>query len=337
MSFPTVRRATLTLALCAVARAQYIANVVSYGAVGDGVTLNTHAFVAATADIAAHGGGVLYVPPGRFLLSPFNLTSRLELRLDGATLLASVATDGVCNFVDWTVIAPLPSYGRGRDFPGPRYTSLLHGWNLTDVRITSNSSEYGVVDGQGGAWWECIKNGSLIITPGHLVELLYSERIEIDHVRFVDSPFWNLHPWVAGVVGEWRLPLRHTCRLNPLSHLAGCRTPSPRSYSSRYVHIHDIAVEAPIHSTNTDGIDPDSTQHLLAERLNISTGDGACRCGGVGRGRGCASRRTQAAAKPVAAATGGQRAHRRPPPQTASPSSRASAPRASPTTSPPPT
>jgi polygalacturonase len=190
-------RRPLALALCAAAtRAQFIANIVSYGAVGDGVTLNTAAFVAATADIASHGGGVLYVPPGRFLLSPFNMTSRMELRLDGATLLASVATDGVCQFVDWTVIAPLPSYGRGRDFPGPRYTSLLHGWNLTDVRITSNSSEYGVVDGQGTGWWDCIKNGSLKITPGHLVELLYSERIEIDHVRFVDSPFWNLHPCV---------------------------------------------------------------------------------------------------------------------------------------------
>jgi len=30
----------------------------------------------------------------------------------------------------------LPSYGYGREHPGPRYSSLIHGQNLTDVVIT---------------------------------------------------------------------------------------------------------------------------------------------------------------------------------------------------------
>ncbi|CAI5527567.1 unnamed protein product, partial [Closterium sp. Naga37s-1] len=36
----------------------------------------------------------------------------------------------------WPVIPALPSYGRGREMPGPRYSSLLHCHNLTDVVIT---------------------------------------------------------------------------------------------------------------------------------------------------------------------------------------------------------
>ena len=37
---------------------------------------------------------------------------------------------------DWPLIAPLPSYGRGRDEPGPRYSNFIAGSNLTDVIIT---------------------------------------------------------------------------------------------------------------------------------------------------------------------------------------------------------
>lgn len=35
---------------------------------------------------------------------------------------------------------PLPSYGHGRECPGPRYGSLIHGQNLTDVIITGQLS-----------------------------------------------------------------------------------------------------------------------------------------------------------------------------------------------------
>lgn len=36
----------------------------------------------------------------------------------------------------WPLMPPLPSYGYGREHPGPRYGSLIHGQNLKDVVIT---------------------------------------------------------------------------------------------------------------------------------------------------------------------------------------------------------
>ncbi|KAG5037397.1 hypothetical protein JHK86_018237 [Glycine max] len=33
----------------------------------------------------------------------------------------------------WPLMPPLPSYGYGREHPGPRYGSLIHGQHLTDV------------------------------------------------------------------------------------------------------------------------------------------------------------------------------------------------------------
>lgn len=59
-------------------------NLTDFGAVGDGVTVNTKAFERAMLAISKLGkrdGGQLNVPPGRWLTAPFNLTSHLTLFL----------------------------------------------------------------------------------------------------------------------------------------------------------------------------------------------------------------------------------------------------------------
>ena len=39
---------------------------------------------------------------------------------------------------EWPTLPVLPSYGRGRDAPDGRFSSLIFGTNLTDVVITGN-------------------------------------------------------------------------------------------------------------------------------------------------------------------------------------------------------
>lgn len=59
-------------------------NLTDFGAVGDGVTLNTEAFekaVLAISKLGKKGGGQLNVPPGLWLTAPFNLTSHMTLFL----------------------------------------------------------------------------------------------------------------------------------------------------------------------------------------------------------------------------------------------------------------
>lgn len=67
-------------------------NLTDFGAVGDGVTMNTEAFeraIVAISKLAKKGGGQLNVPPGRWLTAPFNLTSYMTLFLaDKAEILA---------------------------------------------------------------------------------------------------------------------------------------------------------------------------------------------------------------------------------------------------------
>ena len=50
-------------------KSEFIANVVDYGAVGNGTTDNVLAFRAAKAAVAAHGGGTIWIPAGNFLVS----------------------------------------------------------------------------------------------------------------------------------------------------------------------------------------------------------------------------------------------------------------------------
>ncbi|KAK9075936.1 hypothetical protein SSX86_004266 [Deinandra increscens subsp. villosa] len=211
-------------------------NITDFGAVGDGVTVNTLAFekaVFAIAKLGKKGGGQLNVPAGNWLTAPFNLTSHMTLFL---------AEDAVILGVDdekyWPLMPPLPSYGYGREHPGPRYGSLIHGQNLRDIVITGNN---GTIDGQGQRWWERYRQKLLNHTRGPLVQIMYSRDIVISNITLRNPPFWTLHP-----------------------------------YDCKNVTIRNMTILAPLFKApNTDGIDPDSCEDMVIEDSYISVGDDA--------------------------------------------------------------
>ncbi|MED6209172.1 hypothetical protein PIB30_052211 [Stylosanthes scabra] len=211
----------------------YSASLTDFGGVGDGTTLNTKAFQSAIdhmAQFSSTGGSQLYVPPGRWLTGSFNLTNHFTLFLHkDAVILASQDES------DWPLIDPLPSYGRGRDAQGGRYSSLIFGTNLTDVIITGDN---GTIDGQGDVWWQKFHKGELTYTRPYLIEIMYSENIQISHLTLVNSPSWNVHP----------------------------------VYSSNVV-VQGITILAPVKSPNTDGINPDSCTNIRIEDCYIVSGD----------------------------------------------------------------
>ncbi|PWA95040.1 Glycoside hydrolase, family 28 [Artemisia annua] len=208
-------------------------SIKDFGGVGDGRTLNTKMFNEAVywiKHLKRRGGTLLYVPKGVYLTESFNLTSHMTLYLaKGAVIKATQ------NTANWPLIAPLPSYGRGRERPGGRYMSFIHGENVHDVIITG---EKGTIDGQGGVWWNMWRQRTLQFTRPNLIEFKDSRNIIISNVIFKNSPFWNIHP----------------------------------VYCSHVV-IHHVTILAPPDSPNTDGIDPDSSSHVCIEDSYISTGD----------------------------------------------------------------
>ncbi|GAB2296368.1 hypothetical protein Dimus_030489 [Dionaea muscipula] len=137
--------------------------------------------------------------------------------------------------LNWPLVAPLPSYGRGRERPGGRYMSFILGDGIHDVIITG---ENGTIDGQGGVWWDMWRDKTLQYTRPHLIEFMYSQQILISNVIFKDSPYWNIHP----------------------------------VYCSNVV-VRYVTILAPSNSPNTDGVDPDSSSNVCIEDSFISTGD----------------------------------------------------------------
>jgi polygalacturonase len=234
-------------------------SVRDFGAVGNGKSDDTNAFIAAISWVdKRHRAGQLggedvdarIVFPGpsssnlarkrprhqdewTYLIRPLNLTSHLTLHIEAGARIVGIADRNA-----WPVIPPLPSYGRGRDYPGPRYTSLLHGENLTGVTIVGDSSTLSVIDGNGNYWWNLHRNRNLKYTRGHLVEFMYSSNIWIYNVRLRDSPFWTTH-----------------------------------FYDCDNVHVRNVAITAPTSAPNTDGFDPDSSRNVVIEDSTYVGGD----------------------------------------------------------------
>ncbi|KAK7396922.1 hypothetical protein VNO78_18085 [Psophocarpus tetragonolobus] len=160
-------------------------SILEFGAVGDGITLNTVAFENAVfylKSFADKGGAQLYVPSGSWLTGSFNLTSHLTLFLErGATIIAPQ------DYSHWEVVDSLPSYGRGIG----RYRSLIYGQNISDVIITGDN---GTIDGQGSVWWELFNSNSLNYSRPNLIEFVNSVDVIISNLTFLDSPAWDIHP-----------------------------------------------------------------------------------------------------------------------------------------------
>ncbi|KAJ4954529.1 hypothetical protein NE237_011312 [Protea cynaroides] len=213
---------------------KHSASLTDFGGVGDGSTSNTMAFLKAIEylkQFESDGGSQLIVPPGKWLTGSFNLTSShftLFLHKD-AIILASQDEK------EYPLIPYLPSYGRGRDAVGPRYAAFIFGTNLTDVVITGNN---GTIDGQGASWWDKFRKNELNYTRPYLIEILYSDQVQISNLTLVNSPTWFVHP----------------------------------VYSSNLLVL-SLTILAPIDSPNTDGINPDSCTNVRIEDCYVVSGD----------------------------------------------------------------
>lgn len=227
-----------------------------YGAVEgpDGREATSEGFRRALANIDEAGGGSLTIPLGSWYVSPVALTSNLVLWLSaGATLVAETGP-----LSKLPVIPALPSWGpvmseellqkEGflrsqadlRDAIA-RYQPLLWGNKVRNVTITG---ENGTIDGRGADWWTRWLKEPLLGRP-HVIQFQDSEEILIRNVTIRNPGFWTVHLW--------------RCEYVTIQYLT-------------------ILVEPwmpAVRPTNTDGVNPDSSRHILIEDSYLQTGDDA--------------------------------------------------------------
>jgi polygalacturonase len=169
-----------------------------FGAAADGRKPATQAFQQAIDAAAAVGGGLVMVPPGRYLCGALFLRSNIHVHVSaGATLLASDRPED---------FPPIP--GRWEGIERKTHSSLFTGVEVENVAITG----FGVLEGQGPSWWKAnVATVNMRVERGlpreadnppgaplrwprpRVINLIRAQGIVISGLTIRDGPSWNVH------------------------------------------------------------------------------------------------------------------------------------------------
>lgn len=133
-------------------------NIIKYGAVADGVTLNTKSINAAINACSAKGGGVVLIPQGLWVTGPIVLKSNVNLHLSRAAMVQFTGDKSQYPLVE----------GNYEGRKAVRNQSPISGTDLMNVGITGG----GVIDGNGYGVWRAI--GKDRLTDGEWKKLVAS-------------------------------------------------------------------------------------------------------------------------------------------------------------------
>ena len=124
--------------------------ITDFGAVNDGISLNTEAINQAVATCSEAGGGRVVIPEGVWLTGPIRLRDHVNLHVaEGAVVLFSK------NFDDYPFV---PSFFEGRKVY--RAMAPLFGDSVSNIAITGK----GVFDGSGNIWRPVKKMKTFLIS-----------------------------------------------------------------------------------------------------------------------------------------------------------------------------
>jgi polygalacturonase len=251
--------------------------ITDFGAVNDGLTLNTEAINKTIQECSESGGGKVIIPEGVWVTGPLRLMSNVNLFLDeGAVVLFSK------NFDDYPFVR---TYFEGH--VDLRAMPLLFGEGLENIAITGK----GIFDGSGDMWrpvkkfkmtdsqWNALVRSGGVLSergdiwwpdefayeasrnPGQfrdrtpddpelkkykaffrpaLVQLIECKRILLEGPVFENSPAWCIHPLMC-------------------EHLT----------------VNDVTVRNPWYAQNGDGIDVESCKYISITNSSFDVGDDA--------------------------------------------------------------
>ena len=255
-------------------------NIITYGAIADGLTLNTGSINKAIKACSNNGGGIVLVPGGLWLTGPIEMSSNVNLH---------IVRDAVILFTpEFDQYALVEGIYEGRR--SARNQSPIQGTNLENIAITGS----GIIDGNGDVWrmvgkdrlteaeWKKkVASGGLVssddktwfpsaktklafeqkrtsaLEPGqtlkdfetikdflrpNLVVFNNCKKVLLEGVTFQNSPAWCLHPVLC-----------------------------------EDLTIRNVTAKNPDYAQNGDGVDVESCKNVLIEGTTFDVGDdGIC-------------------------------------------------------------
>ena len=254
-------------------------NIVKYGAVPDGFTLNTKSINDAIDALSKKGGGVVFVPLGLWLTGPLVLKNNINLHLaTGSTLLFTKDQN------EYPLIE-----GNFEGLPQMRNQSPISATGATNIGITGK----GILDGNGDGW-RAVKSDKLtasqwkkLVASGGIVS--EDGKTHYPSASFLKGTKMPANPgaispekdraFYESIKGFLRpnMVVITNCKYILLEGVTVQNSPAwcLHPLMSEHLTVRDVFVKNPWYAQNGDGIDVESCKNVLIENSVFDVGDDA--------------------------------------------------------------
>lgn len=255
-------------------------NIRTYGAVADGLVLNTNSINKAITECSAKGGGVVLIPGGIWLTGPLEMKSNVNLH---------IVRDAVLLFTnDFNQYSLVEGTYEGRR--SARNQSPIYGINLENIAITGK----GVIDGNGDAWrmvgrdkltereWKAkLASGGLVSSDGKIWFPSAKTKLAFEQKRTAVlmpgqtlKDFENIKDYLRP-----NLLVFNNCKKVLLEGVTFQNSPAwcLHPVLCEDLTIRNVFAKNPDYAQNGDGLDLESCRNVLVEDCTFDVGDdGIC-------------------------------------------------------------
>ena len=255
-------------------------NILAYGAVADGLTMNTNSIVQTITACSNKGGGVVVVPGGIWLTGPIAMKSNVNLHIERDAILLFTTDFDQYPLVEGTY--------EGRR--AARNQSPIYGTNLENIAITGK----GIIDGNGDAWRMVGKNqlteqewklktasGGLVSSDGKTWFPSAKTKLAFDEKRTASMLPGQILKDFEDIKDFLRpnLVVFNSCKKVLLEGVIFQNSPAwcLHPVLCEDVTVRNVFVKNPDYAHNGDGLDVESCKNVLVEGCTFDVGDdGIC-------------------------------------------------------------
>ncbi|WP_166238631.1 glycoside hydrolase family 28 protein [Paenibacillus turpanensis] len=254
--------------------------ITDFGAVADGITLNTEAINRAIEQCAAQGGGKVVIPAGTWLTGPIHLKNNIELHAESGAL--------VVFSKDPRHYPLIETMWEGNQ--AIRSTSPINGVNLENIAITGE----GIFDGNGDAWrpvkrfkmtdkqWNALLQSGGAVEQTKETEIWWPNEGALQGGKAVAA----LQKSEATQISDYEpyrtylRPVMLNLRHSKIIRLEGATFQNSPAwnlhlYDCEHITMRRVAVRNPWYAQNGDGLDLESSRYAIVEDCTFDVGDDA--------------------------------------------------------------